>query len=141
MMEDALHQAGLRVTKQRMAIMRAIHPGEHLDADTVAKRVKEDLGPTSTQTVYDALAACADAGLLRRVEPAGSSMLYELWAGDNHHHLVCRRCGKITDVDCFSGETPCLTPSNKAGYRIDEAEVTFWGLCPQCLTAERELAS
>jgi Fur family ferric uptake transcriptional regulator len=98
----------------------------------VARRVTAALGPTSRQTIYDSLAACAEAGLLRRIEPAGSPMLYEQALGDNHHHLICRNCHQIVDVDCIIGEAPCMTPVQNFGYQIESAEVTFWGLCPDC---------
>ncbi|MDR0416760.1 MAG: transcriptional repressor [Propionibacteriaceae bacterium] len=109
--------------------------GEHLPAEEVAVRVRGALGPTSTQTVYDALAALLGVGLLRRIEPADSPMLYERRVGDNHHHLICRACRRVQDVDCLVGAKPCLTPDDDHGYILDEAEVTFWGLCPSCQAA------
>jgi Fur family ferric uptake transcriptional regulator len=135
---ELLRARGLRVTRQRLAILKAVGVGEHLDADTVAHRVSEDLGPTSRQTIYDALAACAEAGLLRRIEPAGSPMLYERASSKKHHHLICRQCHTIVDVDCLTGETPCLHPATDAGFEVDEAEVTFWGLCPNCQAARAQ---
>lgn len=132
---DALRSAGLRVTAARVAILEAVREGDHLAADTVADRVRERVGTVSTQAVYEALNALTGAGLIRRIEPAGSPARYEGRVGDNHHHLVCRRCGTVTDVDCVVGSAPCLDPSDNAGYKVDEAEVIFWGLCPACLAA------
>jgi Fe2+/Zn2+ uptake regulation proteins len=129
---DRLAAAGLRVTAPRVAVLDAIAPGEHLDADTVARRVRDRIGSVSTQAVYDVLRALTTAGMLRRIEPAGSPARYENRVADNHHHLVCRSCGMVTDVDCATGATPCLTPSDLAGFVVDEAEVTFWGLCRRC---------
>jgi len=129
---DRLAAAGLRVTAPRVAVLDAIAPGEHLDADTVARRVRDHIGSVSTQAVYDVLRALTIAGMLRRIEPAGSPARYENRVADNHHHLVCRSCGAIADVDCATRVTPCLTPSDLAGFVIDEAEVTFWGLCRNC---------
>lgn len=127
-----LRGAGLRVTAPRLAVLDVLADNPHATADVVARRTREKLGRISTQAVYDILAACAEAGLVRRIEPAGSPARFETRAGDNHHHLVCRCCGRTTDVDCAVGARPCLTPSDDAGYRLDEAEVVFWGLCPQC---------
>ncbi|ACZ00321.1 Fur family transcriptional regulator [Thermomonospora curvata] len=129
---DALRSAGLRVTAARVAILEAVRSGDHLVAEAVAERVRQRVGTVSTQAVYEALHALTKAGLLRRIEPAGSPARYEGRIGDNHHHLVCRRCGAITDVDCAVGRAPCLEPSADAGYQIDEAEVIYWGLCPSC---------
>ncbi|TDQ55330.1 Fur family transcriptional regulator [Actinorugispora endophytica] len=136
-MDDAaaLRAAGLRVTASRLAILDAIRLGNHLDADRVARAVRERVGHVSTQAVYDSLHALTGAGLLRRIEPAGSPARYEARVGDNHHHLVCRRCGEVTDVDCVTGRAPCLEPSQTHGYDIDEAEVVFWGVCPECRSA------
>ena len=129
--ESLLRRHGLRVTAQRVAVLEAIQPGQHLDADHVAYSVRQAIGPTATQTIYDSLTALTDAGLLRRIEPAGSAMLYDRRTGDNHHHAICRRCHRIDDVDCVIGAPPCLEPPDN-GYLIDEAEVVFWGLCPDC---------
>ncbi|SEG71064.1 Fur family transcriptional regulator, ferric uptake regulator [Thermomonospora echinospora] len=134
---EALRGAGLRVTAARVAILEAVRSGDHLVAETVAERVRQRVGTVSTQAVYEALHALTGAGLVRRIEPAGSPARYEGRIGDNHHHLVCRRCGAVTDVDCAVGQAPCLEPASDAGYRIDEAEVIYWGLCPGC---QRETA-
>src|SRR5579872_5316889 len=133
---DALRAAGLRVTAIRLAVMDALVRRPHADADTVIATVRERLGSVSPQAVYNVLAALTDAELARRVEPAGSPARYELRVGDNHHHVVCRRCGRAADVDCAVGEAPCLEPSHTHGFVLDEAEVTFWGLCPQCQNTE-----
>jgi Fur family ferric uptake transcriptional regulator len=128
----ALRSAGLRVTAPRRAVLRALGEHPHSTADAVATVVRGQLGSVSTQAVYDVLAACVDAGLVRRIEPAGSAARYETRTGDNHHHVVCRSCGRTADVDCTVDERPCLTPSDDAGFVIDEAEIVFWGLCPAC---------
>jgi Fur family ferric uptake transcriptional regulator len=130
--EDQLRDRGLRVTRPRVAILEILAEGGHLDVDEIATRVRTRLDSVSTQAVYDVLSALARAGLARRVEPAGSPARYEARSGDNHHHIVCRGCGEIADVDCAVGDAPCLDPSNARGFEVDEAEVTFWGLCPSC---------
>jgi Fur family ferric uptake transcriptional regulator len=130
----ALRTAGLRVTASRLAVLSAVAEGEHLTADQVASDVRGRVGTISTQAVYDVLGALTRAGLTRRIEPAGSPARYETRVGDNHHHVVCRVCGAVSDIDCVVGEPPCLLPTESSGYRIDEAEVTFWGLCPTCQT-------
>jgi Fe2+ or Zn2+ uptake regulation protein len=127
-----LRDAGLRVTGPRLAVLDVLAEHPHATADTVARLVRTTHRSISTQAVYDVLAACSEAGLVRRIEPAGSPARFETRTGDNHHHLVCRSCGRTTDVDCAVGERACLTPSNAAGYVVDEAEVVFWGLCPEC---------
>ncbi|KOS55740.1 Fur family transcriptional regulator [Rhodococcus rhodochrous] len=127
-----LRAAGLRVTAPRVAVLGAVAAHPHSDADEIAAAVRSELGSVSTQAVYDVLKACVGAGLLRRIEPAGSPARYETRIGDNHHHLVCRNCGAVTDIDCAVGAAPCLEPSDDHGYSVDEAEVTFWGLCPDC---------
>lgn len=127
-----LRQAGLRVTGPRLAVLAVLAEHPHATADTVARLVRITHRAVSTQAVYDVLAACADAGLVRRIEPAGSPARFETRTGDNHHHLVCRSCGRTTDVDCIVGGRPCLTPGSDAGYLIEEAEVVFWGTCPRC---------
>jgi Fur family transcriptional regulator, stress-responsive regulator len=134
---DRLRDHGLRATTTRVAVLRAVGELEgHPDTDTIATRVRESLGTISTQAVYDGLHAMTRVGLLRRIEPAGSPARYETRVGDNHHHVVCRSCGAAHDVDCVVGAAPCLTPSDEAaGFVIDEAEVTFWGLCPDCQAA------
>lgn len=133
-----LRAAGLRVTAPRIAVLDAVAAAPHTDADHVAATVRQALGSVSTQAVYDVLRACVKAGILRRIEPAGSAALYETRAGDNHHHLVCRSCGAVVDIDCAVGAAPCLTPDDTHGFEIDEAEVVFWGLCPQCRTQARQ---
>ncbi|HYH32128.1 MAG TPA: Fur family transcriptional regulator [Pseudonocardia sp.] len=127
-----LRHVGLRVTAPRLAVLDVLAGHPHSTADTVASLVRATHRRVSTQAVYDVLAACTDAGLLRRIEPAGSAARYESRTGDDHHHLVCRRCGRTTDVDCVAGARPCLAPGDVAGYLVDEAEVVFWGLCPDC---------
>lgn len=131
-----LREANLRVTGPRLAILEALENRPHSDADTVLKAVREGYGAVSMQTVYDALHAMTAHGIIRRIEPAGQSALYERRIGDNHHHLVCRRCATIVDIPCAVGETPCLTAAHEsdlsAGFEIDEAEVTYWGVCAEC---------
>jgi Fur family ferric uptake transcriptional regulator len=129
---DALRSAGLRVTAARVAILETVRTGDHLGAEAVAEGVRERVGHVSTQAVYEALNALTELGLIRRIEPAGSPARYEGRVGDNHHHLVCRHCGSVTDVDCVVGDAPCLDPADVAGYLVDEADVTFWGICPVC---------
>src|SRR5579871_1140756 len=129
----ALRRAGLRVTAPRLAVLTALAAGApHPSAETVVSAVRERLGDGSAQTVYNVLRTFTDAGLVRRIEPAGRPGLYELRVGDNHHHIVCRQCGAIADVECVVGEAPCLTAAEGSGYEIDEAEVIFWGRCPEC---------
>jgi Fur family transcriptional regulator, stress-responsive regulator len=132
---DLLRGAGLRVTAPRVAVLKALKAHPHSTADEVANHVRDALGSVSTQAVYDVLRACVDAGLVRRIKPAGSSALYETRTGDNHHHLVCRVCGAVTDVDCIVGEAPCLEPSAPAGFEVEEAEVVFWGTCANYRTS------
>jgi len=133
--EQLLRAHGLRVTRPRLAVLDVLGHGGHLEVDEIALRVRERLDTVSTQAVYDVLGALARVGLARRIEPAGSPALYERRAGDNHHHVVCRGCGRVADVDCAKGEAPCLDPSAAQGFVVDEAEVTFWGLCPTCQVA------
>jgi Fur family transcriptional regulator, stress-responsive regulator len=130
--EQRLRDQGLRVTKPRLAVLEVLAGGGHLEVDDIAARVRSRLDSVSTQAVYDVLGALARAGLARRIEPAGSPARYEARSGDNHHHVVCRACGIIADIDCTVGSAPCLDPNTAVGYEIDEAEVTFWGLCPSC---------
>ncbi|MFC9787094.1 Fur family transcriptional regulator [Rhodococcus sp. NPDC127528] len=132
-----LRTAGLRVTAPRVAVLNAVAAHPHSDADGVAAEVRAELGSVSTQAVYDVLKACVSAGLLRRIEPAGSPARYETRTGDNHHHLVCRGCSTVVDVDCVVGQAPCLEPSDTHGFIVDEAEVVFWGLCPACRGEDR----
>lgn len=136
--EEALRARGLRVTRPRLAVIAALEHAPHADTDTVAELARTSLGAVSIQAVYDVLRALTDAGLVRRIEPAGSPARYELRIGDNHHHVVCRSCGAIADVDCAVGEAPCLDPSESHGFVVDEAEVTYWGLCPACSTIREE---
>ncbi|GLU47244.1 Fur family transcriptional regulator [Nocardiopsis ansamitocini] len=139
-MDDAatLRGAGLRVTAARLAILDAVRTGNHLDAEHIAHAVRGRVGHVSTQAVYDGLHALTDTGLVRRIEPAGSPARYETRVGDNHHHLVCRLCKGVTDIDCVAGAAPCLEPSQSHGYLIDEAEVVFWGVCPDCRSGTGE---
>ncbi len=128
----ALRSAGLRTTGPRLATLNALELRPHADTDTLIRHVRAELGTVSAQAVYNVLATLVQAELVRRIEPAGSSALYELRVGDNHHHVVCRLCGAVADVDCAVGYRPCLTPSETHGYLLDEAEVTYWGYCPSC---------
>lgn len=130
---SSLRAAGLRVTAPRIAVLKAVAAHPHSDADAVSALVRKELGSVSTQAVYDVLRMGVTAGFLRRIEPAGSPALYETRTGDNHHHLVCRECGAVADVDCVAGAGPCLAPSDDSGFVVDEAEVMFWGRCPGCL--------
>ena len=130
-----LREHGVQVTAQRLAVLRAVSSHPHCTAEEVAERVRSEIGTISRQAVYDALGILADNGLIRRIQPAGSPALYERRVGDNHHHLICRTCGKTADVDCAVGNAPCLTPADAAGYQVDEAEVIFWGKCSECLAA------
>lgn len=131
-LNDSIRAAGLKVTESRLAVLRTLDEKPHADADTVFGAVKLELPGTSPQAIYGVLAALTAAGLLRKIEPAGSSARYERRIGDNHHHAVCTECGAVQDVDCVVGEAPCLTPSAAAGFTVHTAEVTFWGLCPDC---------
>jgi Fur family ferric uptake transcriptional regulator len=133
--EDLLREADLRVTQPRLAVLNAVYGHPHADTSSIIGFVREDLGEVSHQAVYDVLRALTGAGLVRHIQPPGSVARYESRVGDNHHHIVCRSCGAIADVDCATGETPCLTASEDHGYAIDEAEVVYWGLCPECLAA------
>ena len=130
--EELLRTHGLRVTRPRLAVLDVLTQGGHLEVDEITQQVRERIDSVSTQAVYDVLGALSRAGLARRIEPAGSPARFEARAGDNHHHIVCRGCGAIADVDCAVGERPCLSPSESQGFELDEAEVTFWGLCPDC---------
>jgi Fur family ferric uptake transcriptional regulator len=130
--EDLIRGAELRVTRPRIAVLNAVYAHPHADTDTIIGVVRDVLGEVSTQAVYDVLRAFTDAGLVRRIAPRGSVARYESRVADNHHHVVCRSCGAIADVDCAVGFTPCLTAADDSGYSIDEAEVIYWGLCPTC---------
>ncbi|MFE9107335.1 Fur family transcriptional regulator [Actinomadura geliboluensis] len=129
-----LRGSALRVTRPRLAVLRAVHAHPHADTDSIIGAVREDLPKVSHQAVYDSLRVLTTAGLVRRIQPSGSVARYESRTGDNHHHVVCRSCGVIADVDCAIGEAPCLTPADDHGFSVDEAEVVYWGLCPGCST-------
>jgi Fur family ferric uptake transcriptional regulator len=129
---DILREHGVQVTAQRLAIMRALAVGSHQTADEVAEIVRSEIGAISRQAVYDSLGVLVDKGLLRRIQPAGSAARYEHRVGDNHHHLVCRQCGATVDIDCAVGAAPCLDADDDRGYEVEEAEVIFWGRCPNC---------
>src|SRR5215207_4575467 len=135
--EGMLRGVALRVTRPRVAVLSAVHDHPHADTDSIIGVVREDLGEVSHQAVYDVLRSLTAAGLVRRFQPMGSVARYEARIGDNHHHVVCRSCGAIADVDCAVGYAPCLTASDDSGYDIDEAEVIFWGRCPECVAAAR----
>ncbi|POH57625.1 Fur family transcriptional regulator [Arthrobacter glacialis] len=134
-LEVRLRLAGLKVTAPRVAVLGVLATSGHLDAEAVFSQVSTPLPKTSLQAVYGVLAALVSAGLVRKIEPAGSAALYEARVGDNHHHMVCLNCKSVEDVDCVVGESPCLTPSNMNGFAVQTAEITFWGLCSQCQTA------
>lgn len=130
--ERSLREAALRVTRPRLAVLDAVETRPHANTETVIQVVRQSIPDVSHQAIYDVLRALTTAGLLRRIEPSGSVARYETRVGDNHHHLVCRSCGEITDVTCAVGSAPCLTPSDDVGFVVDESEVTYWGLCPSC---------
>jgi Fur family ferric uptake transcriptional regulator len=133
--EQLLRGADLRVTRPRLAALAAVHDNPHADTGSLTRAIRDDLGEVSSQAIYDVLRALTDSGLVRRIEPAGSVARYESRVGDNHHHVICRSCGAIADVDCAVGHTPCLTASETHGFTIDEAEVIYWGVCPDCADA------
>ena len=134
--DDALlRRHGLQVTAQRLAVLRAVSDRPHSTADDLGNVVRAEIGAISQQAVYDVLAALTDKGLVRRIQPAGSPARYEDRVGDNHHHLICRSCRRMVDVDCAVGDTPCLTAADDSGYEVDEAEVIYWGRCPECVAA------
>jgi Fe2+ or Zn2+ uptake regulation protein len=133
--EEMLRGVDLRVTRPRLAVLTAVFDHPHADTASLIEAVRADLGEVSPQAVYDVLRALTDAGLVRRIEPAGSVARYESRVADNHHHVICRSCGAIADVDCAAGDTPCLTASETHGFTIDEAEVIYWGHCPACANA------
>ncbi|MEO2035066.1 MAG: Fur family transcriptional regulator [Planctomycetaceae bacterium] len=144
MLEDPanlLRKHGVQVTAQRLAVVRAVSSRPHCTADDVGRDVRAGIGAISRQAVYDALGVLSENGLIRRIQPAGSPALYEDRVGDNHHHVICRSCGKTVDVDCAVGDTPCLTAADDSGYEIDEAEVIYWVTCPECLATGPELAN
>lgn len=130
--ESLLREAGLRVTRPRVAVLDAVRQHPHADTESILAAVRAGLGEVSHQAVYDVLRALTTAGLIRRIQPSGANARYEARVGDNHHHVVCRSCGAIADVDCATGQAPCLMASNDHGFSIDEAEVVYWGLCPGC---------
>jgi Fe2+ or Zn2+ uptake regulation protein len=130
---ELLRENGVPVTAQRLAVLRAVSGRPHGTADVIAEDVRAEIGTISRQAVYNVLGVLAEKGLIRRIQPAGSPARYEDRVGDNHHHLICRACGKTVDVDCSVGETPCLTAAEDSGFTIDEAEVVYWGHCPECL--------
>lgn len=129
---DLLRARGIQVTAQRLAVLRAVSAEPHVTADAVAAAVRADIGAISLQAVYDALGLLVAEGLIRRIQPAGSPARFEDRVGDNHHHLICRVCGRVVDVECAAGAAPCLTAVDDRGYEIDEAEVAYWGRCPEC---------
>lgn len=133
---DLLRQHGLQVTAQRLAVLRTVARQPHISADGVAEVVRAEIGAISLQSVYDALGLLVAEGILRRIQPAGSPARYEDRVGDNHHHLICRVCGRLVDVECAVGSAPCLAAADDKGYEIDEAEVAYWGRCPECLTQD-----
>jgi Fur family transcriptional regulator, stress-responsive regulator len=133
--ERTVRGAGLRVTRPRLAVLSAVHDHPHADTHSIIAVVRRDHGEVSHQAVYDVLRDLTDAGLVRRLQPTGSLARYEARVGDNHHHVVCRSCGAIVDVDCAIGDAPCLTPVDDFGYEIGEAEVIYWGRCPECVAA------
>ena len=132
-----LRERGIQITAQRLAVFRAVTSQPHITADAVAEAVRAEIGAISLQSVYDALGILVSERLIRRIQPAGSPARYEHRVGDNHHHLICRICGRVVDVDCAVGAAPCLTASDDRGYEIDEAEVAYWGRCPDCVAAGR----
>jgi Fe2+ or Zn2+ uptake regulation protein len=134
-LQQLLRGAALRVTRPRLAVLDAVHAHPHADTDAIIRAARGALPEVSTQAVYDVLRALTDAGLVRRIQPSGSLARYEARVGDNHHHVVCRSCGAIADVDCAVGDAPCLAASHDSGFVIDEAEVVYWGTCPDCTAA------
>jgi Fur family ferric uptake transcriptional regulator len=130
-----LRRRGVQVTAQRLAVLRAVSERPHCTAGEIDAAVRAEIGAVSLQAVYDALGVLTEKGIIRRIQPAGSPARYEDRVGDNHHHLICRTCGRMVDVDCAIGDTPCLTAIDDSGYEIDEAEVIYWGRCPDCLAS------
>lgn len=131
-----LRRRGIQVTAQRLAVLKVVSSRPHITADAVAAAVRSEIGAISLQSVYDALSLLVAEGLLRRIQPAGSAARFESRVGDNHHHLICRSCGRMVDVDCAAGAAPCLTAADDSGYEIDEAEIVYWGRCPECVEAK-----
>ena len=138
---ELLRRRGIQVTAQRLAVLRAVARQPHITADAVADVVRAEIGAISLQSVYDALGLLVAEGLLRRIQPSGSAARFEDRVGDNHHHLICRACGRVVDIDCAIGSAPCLTAADSKGYDIDEAEVAYWGRCPQCRGGSRRRTS
>jgi Fur family ferric uptake transcriptional regulator len=134
---DLLRQRGIQITAQRLSVLRAVSGQPHITADAVAEIVRADIGAISLQSVYDALSLLAAEGLIRRIQPAGSPARVEDRVGDNHHHLICRVCGRVVDIDCAIGSAPCLIAADDMGFQIDEAEVAYWGRCPDCIAQSR----
>ena len=130
--QQLLRDNGLQVTAQRLGVIRAVSDHPHCTADDIAEVFRDEIGAISKQAVYDALSVLTEHGIIRRIQPAGSSARYEDRVADNHHHLVCRSCGRLVDVDCAVGDTPCLTPADDWSFEVDEAEVVYWGICPDC---------
>jgi len=138
---ELLRRHGVQVTAQRLAVLRAVSGRPHCTAEAVADAVRAEIGAISRQAVYDALEILAEKGLIRRIQPAGSPARFEDRVGDNHHHVICRKCGRTADVDCAVGHAPCLTAADNSGYQIDEAEVIYWGTCPACLATKQRVSS
>ena len=138
---ELLRQRGIQVTAQRLAVLRVVAAQPHIAADAVAEAVRTEIGAISLQSVYDALSVLVAEGLIRRIQPAGSPARFETRVGDNHHHLICRICGRVVDVDCAVGRAPCLKAKDDHGYEIDEAEVAYWGRCPDCVKQSKPRAS
>jgi Fe2+ or Zn2+ uptake regulation protein len=134
---ELLREHGIQVTAQRLAVLRAVANEPHISADAVADAVRAEIGAISLQSVYDALSVLVAARLIRRIQPSGSPARFEDRVGDNHHHLICRSCGRVVDIDCAVGAAPCLTAADHNGYEIDEAEVAYWGRCPDCQATSR----
>jgi Fur family ferric uptake transcriptional regulator len=134
---ELLRRHAIQITAQRLAVLRAVSDQPHITADGVADVVRREIGAISRQSVYDALGMLVDKGLIRRIQPSGSAARFESRIGDNHHHLICRDCGRVVDVDCAVGSRPCLKASDDHGFEIDEAEVAFWGRCPECMARDR----
>jgi Fur family ferric uptake transcriptional regulator len=137
---DLLRERGIQITAQRLAVLRAVSSQPHITADGVAEVVRGEIGAISRQSVYDALGLLVEKRLLRRIQPVGSPARFEDRVGDNHHHLICRMCGRVVDVDCAVGSAPCLTAADEQGFEIDEAEVAYWGRCPECAAQARNIS-
>lgn len=138
--QSLLRDQGIQITAQRLAVLRAVSTHPHATADTLIEVARREIGSISRQSVYDTLAVLVEAGLVRRIQPVGSAARFEDRVGDNHHHVICRDCGELADVDCAVGSAPCLTAIDDAGYQIDEAEVAYWGRCPACQRQPRSMS-